>query len=248
MGVVLVKRGWQRRWRLVGLLILSLIVVPMSYKQLTLVQVTTLQTKPVPVLVIQDRGKVILINSGDPQTVKYSVIPFLAQQGINQIDYGVTFSFSPKPILEEGWSKLQENVSIKILKGNQESLSLGEPLSLGTTKVELISIVPPILQLTIAGQNWLWAAGKLNSQQLKVKPQVLLWNGKPLEQEWLDKIQLKGAIALSRNLDPNTEQQLQQRKVALYWTKRDGAIQWTPQQGFQKILPERNDLAIGFDL
>jgi len=43
--------------------------------------------------VIQDQGKVLLVNSGTANTARFAVLPFLQQQGINQM-VGDRYKFS----------------------------------------------------------------------------------------------------------------------------------------------------------
>jgi competence protein ComEC len=48
------------------------------------------------------------------------------------------------------------------------------------------------------------------------------------------------AIASSQTVDLTVAKLLQKAKIPLYWTGRDGAIQWTPHDGFETTLEETN--------
>jgi competence protein ComEC len=63
----------------------GVIVIPVWQAKASLFQVTLLPTAGEPVLVIQDQGKVTLVNSGDDETIRFTVLPFLQQQGINEL-------------------------------------------------------------------------------------------------------------------------------------------------------------------
>ncbi|NJP21018.1 MAG: DUF4131 domain-containing protein [Hydrococcus sp. CRU_1_1] len=231
MALVWLHPWWQRRWWLVGLVIVSLIVIPIRYSQLNLLQVTIFATKQAPVLVIQDRGKVALINSGDRNTAKYTIVPFLNRQGINRLDYTVTFSSSSNQA--DGWSEIEKSLTIK----HQLSPS-DKTISFDSTKIQLLDTSPSILQLQIQGQTW-FLLGKSNPEAINTNiltGTVLLWSGKSLNEKLLEKIQPQVAIAISPTVNQKTQQQLQQRQIKLYWTGRDGAIQWNRDRGFQTTL------------
>ncbi len=231
MILIWLQQWWQRHWWLGGLLIISLILFPITYQQFNLVQVTILADDKEPILVIQDRGKASLINSGSGEIVKYTILPFLAQQAINRLSCAVTFAI---PVTQDiGLSQLQAHLPI------QQILSFGNQSSGNCHNINLIRVNPPLLQLTLDKQTWVLIDGKISPEvlprnALNLKPKVLIWTGKFLSQDWLNRMEPEIAIAVSSNVDAETQKQLQQRQIPLYWTGRDGAIQWTPEQGFQK--------------
>jgi competence protein ComEC len=226
MCLVLCIRWMQRRWWLAGLLIATLIAVPSAYNRLNLAQITVFATQQEPVLVIQDRGKVILINSGDPSTTKYTIIPFLNQQGINQIDLAVAFA-SPATQFENS-SDLKNNLTIKSIFADNSNISLN------STQIQSMGSA---LQINTQQQTWLLIAeNHIDKVKLPQTVTVLLWSGKTLKKEWLDLVQPQVVIAVSLFVDTNTRQQLQQRGIQLYWTGRDGAIQWRHKDGFQTTI------------
>ncbi|OKH24547.1 competence protein [Hydrococcus rivularis NIES-593] len=242
MVLVWLNRWWQSRWWLVSLLIIILIVVPIRYNRLNLLQVSVFATKQEPVLIVQEREKVILINSGDLNTAKYTIIPFLNRQGINQIDCAVDFTSGVNRI--DGWSEIEENLSIKrffsdrpISRTEYQSLSVGNKISIGSIEIQSINNA---LQLQIQKQIWLLVTeSRVDATNLAMLPKtvsVLLWSGKSLGKKWLDLVKPEIAIAVSPTLSQQTRQQLQQRGIQLYWTGRDGAIQWRREGGFQKTI------------
>ncbi|MFM7437181.1 MAG: ComEC/Rec2 family competence protein, partial [Snowella sp.] len=237
---------WRKRWQLIGLLAIAIVILPIIYSRLNLTQVTVLDGESVPTVVIEDRGTVTLVNSGDTATARYTILPFLAQRGINYIDAAIAFQASDK--LMTGWREIEDNLSVKKFFSNFSTeseqfqrLSDGEELRIGKTSIKLISAKPPVLQLQIQQKQWLLLTrGRLSETipQLPtiLTPQVLLWSGKQLDREWLKAITPEVAIAVSRYVDAPTRQELETAGIKLYWTGRDGAIQWTPPSKFEKTL------------
>jgi competence protein ComEC len=120
-------------------------------------------------------------------------------------------------------------------------------MSVGSIPVALINAEPPVLQLQIRNQTWL-LLGDMNldvQQQLlsnhNLQPvQVLWWSGESLSPDLLNVLQPKVAIASAHAVNLDAVQLLQKAKIPLYWTGRDGAIQWTPQEGFETTLEATN--------
>ncbi|MGI0491472.1 ComEC/Rec2 family competence protein [Alkalinema pantanalense CENA528] len=100
------RHGWA--FFLAGL---AMIFLPAWQYQAQLTQVTALATSPQAVLVVQDRGKVLLVNSGDAATAEMTVVPYLQSQGINQIDWAIALQ-KPDP---NGWAALRKNIAVRNL-------------------------------------------------------------------------------------------------------------------------------------
>jgi competence protein ComEC len=219
--------------------------------------------------VIQDQGQVALVNSGEADTASFTVLPFLQKQGINQIDWAV--ALDSQPHLRSGWLEMLESLPVKTFydnadskpssadvqaiasavqsqKGNYQPISTGGAISAGSIPIKLIRSEPPMLQLQIHNQTWLLlGAIKPDVQKQLVKTgnlpqvQVLWWTGETLSPQLLGALQPKVAIASSETVDPDAAQLLRNAKIPLYWTGRDGAIQWTPDDGFKTTLDAINN-------
>ncbi len=175
-------------------------------------------------VVIQDRGEVILINSGDPKTVEYTVIPFLRQQGINQIDKAI--ALSPKT---RGWEILKKQSQIKSNVDFEKTPNL--TLNSGT-----MALTPQGLAFDVANYHWLWLSTPLKFPDVEILPvNVLTWQGKSLNPQWLSVSKPQWAIAQSALVESQTRRLLRQDGVKLFWTGRDGAIQWSPSSGFSSF-------------
>ena len=250
MGLVWFSKFWQKRSHLVILFALTLIIVPISYKKSQLVQITVLAAKQEEIVIVQNKGKVILINSGDNNTVRYVILPFLLEQGIDRIDCAV--ALESELDLNNGWSEIEKNIAIdsffinpfqpENFQNNTNlvpiKLSPEKTISLDSTKIKLISKNPPLLELEILDRQWLILKGnqEIAQEKLTETPQVFLWSSRNISRELLDKIKPKIAIAASSWVTKKTQKQIEKKQIQLYWTGRDGAIQWTPDKGFQTTL------------
>lgn len=247
-----------QRWILALLAAISFIVVPLWHAQSTIFQVTLLATRGEKIIIIQDKGEVTLINSGDDDTVRFTVLPFLTQQGINKIDWALATENPQNP--RSGWGQILQALPIKTFygraafdsalaiavrnhKGYYLPLPIAQQITVGSTSVKIISSEPLIVELLLGGKKWLLLE-KLNpNQQQKLlesgvlqPAQVLWWEGDYLSREILETIKPKVALTSSRSINPNMSKYLLQNQIQLLWTERDGAIRWTPDIGFEKML------------
>lgn len=250
---------WQRRWWLAGVIGFILVLLPVWRTQVTMFRVTVLATEAEPVLVVQEHGQITLINSGDADTARFTVLPFLQQQGINQINWAIATNALSS---SDGWLEILKRMPVKnfynhvassdptsnsrILRavqahwGEHHFLSAGQTVSAGSTTVQLINTPAPMLQLKIQDQTWLLLELKPNEQnKLDItqlpRVQVLCWSG-AVTPDLLKAIKPIVAIASSATLDSNTVSMLRQSKTQVFLTGRDGAIQWTPEEKFAATI------------
>jgi competence protein ComEC len=244
---------------------IGIIVLPAWHSQASLFQVTLLATPREPVLVIQERGKVALINSGDENTVRFIVLPFLQQQGVNSVNSAI--ATHPHLGLNAGWGKLLERLPIKAFYDNNVStqidsgshqelmtavqsrqgvyfpLETNSTINLGSVRLQFVNAEIPVVELMVGEETWLMLGEIAPEAQKKLvatgtlKPaQVLWWSGKMLTPELLTAVGPKVAIASADEIDPETAAQLQKTKTQIFWTGRDGALLWTPPGGFKTTL------------
>jgi competence protein ComEC len=227
-------------------------------------RVTVLAATAEPVLVIQDHGQVTLVNSGDANTARFTVLPFLQHQGINQVDWAIATNLQSTN--STGWLEIMQRLPVKTFyqhsntpqnatrnpviqnalqkyRGSYQPLNSGQMVPVGSTYVQLIDAEAPILQLQIHAQAWLLLGNlkphelqKLALTQRLPRAQVLWWSGESLATDLLNRLEPEVAIASSVTLNPNTASALRQAKTKLFWTGRDGAIQWTPSGKFQTTI------------
>lgn len=251
---------WQQRWWFAGSIAIGLILIPV-WHQSTVFRVTVLAAGAEPVLVIQDQGKVLLVNSGDANTTHFTVLPFLQQQGINQVDWAIATNARSRT--SSGWLEILKRLPVKVFydhgatesettnhsaivnairshSGSYQPLNISQKIIVGSTAVQLIDTEPPILQLQVQKQTWLML-GNLNIDEQKKlalsgrlpQTQVVWWSGKFLASNLLKVLEPEVAIASSTIIAPDTVSYLRRSKIQLFWTARDGAIQWTPGNKFE---------------
>lgn len=239
-------------------------LIPVWQTQTTVFRVTVLAAEAQPVLVIQDHGKVLLVNSGSANTARYTVLPFLQQQGINQIDWAI--ATNSQSSTSSGWLQILERLPVKTFynhaaskenttsnptiisavqarRGKYEHLRAGQKVAAGSTAVQLITTQPPILQLQIQGQTWLLLGNLQPNEQKKLaltgrlpRPQVLWWSGESLATDLLKALRPEVAIASSATLDTDTLSELRKGKTQVFWTGKDGAILWTSSGKFEATI------------
>lgn len=259
IGLVWLHPWWQRRWGLAVTLAVLLVAVPIAQAHLNLFRITVMATPTTPVIVIQNRAQVTLVNSGDEKTAGLTVLPFLQQQGVNRIDWAIATQNAPD--LESGWLKLLQFLPTKTFYNatandwraesilaleRDQPLPMGQVTQLGSLLVNGISSAPSILQFQFGKQSWLLLGNlKFNQQRQlarlirsgSIPPvQVMLWPGNRLAPELLEVLAGRVAIATSSFLKPETAAQLKDHQIQCYWTERDGAVQWTRGEGFATVL------------
>ncbi|PSB27009.1 competence protein [Stenomitos frigidus ULC18] len=247
---------WRKQWWLAVLLAIGLVALPAWQAKAALFRVTLLATAQ-PILVVQEAGRTTLINSGDASTAGFAVLPFLQKAGVNEISWAI--AVDPPSKRPSGWGKVAERLPIKRLSSVNEDavrgtsltvkptpLTIGQTAQLGSTQLKLLSTTPLIAALQLHSQTWTWL-GTLSAQQVPLlKPsllsetQVLLWSGQRLEPDVIQALRPQVAIAAS-HLHPQTEAQLKQLGTQLYVIDRDGALQWTPTDGFKTNLESKEN-------
>ncbi|MBE9101291.1 ComEC/Rec2 family competence protein [filamentous cyanobacterium LEGE 07170] len=245
----------RRSWWLVGVLCIALVAIPAAMATNQRFQVTVLATRDRPLLVLQKQGEVGIIGTPNPQDARFTVVPFLQKQGINAVDWAI--SFSP-PADNAGWQTLTHalplhNFYIPASATNVQPhfsiadrfhpLPLGEAIPVGSTPVRLVSLEPLVLRFQVGDRLWLLidpldtdtlpllqANGRLSAAH------ILCWSGELETAAGLDIVQPEVAIASTHPLSPALEQWFQQHTVTLFSTERDGAVQWTPDADFYPLL------------
>jgi competence protein ComEC len=246
--------SWQKDWKIptgVGLL---LVLIPLIIWKTTELQITALASTDRQILVIQDRGQTILINSGNESIARFTIVPFLQQQAINRVDRAIDFNLDVPAL--SSWQTLSKTMPINqfySIGGDRNNIGTikFEPLLVGKTqkfdRVEITTIKtnPVIFQIEIpeVRQKWLvigndtgdLTQSTIDLEQLTPTP-TLYWSGGRLTERSISQINPQVAIAATANPDPQTVKLLEKNRVRVYYTGRDGAIQWTPTGEFKPYL------------
>ncbi|MGJ5673096.1 MAG: ComEC/Rec2 family competence protein [Nostochopsis sp.] len=255
---------WQKRWWFAFFMAFGLVLIPVWYSANALFKITVLAADDQPVIVVQNQGKVTLINSGDEGTGRFTILPFLQQQGVNKIDWAIASNFQHNGN-RNSWLEVMQNLPIKFFydysstsenllisqiiqqelqkqKGVYQALPVGQTVTNDVIVTQLINQESPILQMQIQGQSWL-LVGDLKSTEIRQllqtggipRPQVLWCYGESLK-ELVTILQPQIAIATSANIDQKAVSEISQGQTTLYFTGKDGAIQWTPQREFERFI------------
>ncbi|HIK04238.1 MAG TPA: ComEC/Rec2 family competence protein [Trichormus sp. M33_DOE_039] len=255
-------RWWQRRWWFAVFIAVGLVMFPAWHSANTLMRITLLEAKAEPVLVIQDKGTITVINSGDEGTGRFTILPFLKQQGVNRIDAAIATDFQNNE--SDAWLEVLQQIPIKNFytyiinkdntitnqvvqqevqkyQGIYQILPIGQTINTGSTIAQLIN-EQPILQLQILGQSWL-LVGDVKSQEVQrimkaggwPNPQVLWCKAESLK-DLVTVLKPQVAIASTGNVDSNILAELNKTSTKIFLTAQDGAIQWTPQGEFESFI------------
>ncbi|MGK7942117.1 MAG: ComEC/Rec2 family competence protein [Crocosphaera sp.] len=245
------NKKWQTHWKLGGLLILALIVIPIIYNNLTLFKITILQTKNEPIMIIQDRGNVEIINVGETSDIQYILLPFLSQQGINQVDTIIV----PNREAIKPWfnvkTKIKSKTILSIFDSQDSKLSKNrEKIILNSIIIKLINRYPLVLQCKIKEQFLLWVSSQTQndhpvSLKIDIPLNILIWSGKKLSIEWLqwlETVNPKTVILSAKFIPKFIQEELNNKNIQWYWIQEDGAMEWTSKKGIKTLLknPQQN--------
>jgi len=228
---------------------IALIIIPIADEPLTLRQVTVFATQQ-PIIFVQNYGKTTLINCGDEDTIRYTILPFLQQEGIQKVDSAIALTrgndwfnlaekisldrFFYSPILEE---ELSNNQTLPVI--SKQKISLNSPL-IQHRGFSLNQINPAFLKITLGKKQF----GMLG-YATQIVPNlvsdlrgidVLLWEGEELASDWLEQLKPKSAIAVTNKKYQELTQQVNAQNIKFYHTGEHGAIQWTPRNGLRTML------------
>jgi competence protein ComEC len=258
IGLVWWIPKWQRFWRLIAILSILIVTIPLLFIKANELQITALAAGEKQVLAIQDRGQTMLINSGDAQSVKFGIIPFFQQQAVNRIDLGMDIDSTNAHAI--GWQALSQNIAISRL----DRLGEAKPIeSIASNKLELdraskfervkitpISIEPPLIKLDIESEGYtsliigdikLDVLQSLIDRDLLPPVHTLYWMGGKLTEKAILRLAPQVAIAAAFSPDPETIRLLDRHNIRVYYSGRDGAIQWTPTGEFKPYLEGERD-------
>lgn len=214
MFLLWLKPTWQKYKGWVMLCLVSALVIPLIYQSLTLVQVTILESKKHPILVIQNRQQTIVINDQKPDTQKYLLTPFLAKAGINQI-----------------------TCDIDITKTNLSACQNTRWLSQDPPLLE-VTVARSVWWILGAADQPLPPA--LTAQ---IPPQTFVWAGYLSDLSWLERLKPPTAIAVTPYVSQRLRERLKKQGIQVLFTGEKGFIQWQPQ-GFLPLSAPQDNLTV----
>jgi competence protein ComEC len=170
---------WQKRWPLVVAVSVLLIAIPLAVVKGQEFKITALAAREERILVIQKNYQTALIDTGDSNTARFTVLPFLTNEAVNGLEQAITLQISKSnasisggtevvsgaiDATTKGWQTLNNNLAInKLYHPPQQPLKipglnispLGKAQDLLGGKSNLLFADPPLLDLEIGGQHWL---------------------------------------------------------------------------------------------
>jgi competence protein ComEC len=255
---------WQKRlWLAIGISI-GLILIPVSQSTNMLFRITVLSANREPVIVIQDKGKVTLLNSGDKGNGRFTIVPFLLQQGLSKIDSAISADFQKNG--NDAWIEILQKIQIKNFfdyartpekvllsqaiekviqkdKGIYQTLTVGQAVNTGSALLQLINSEIPILQMQTAGKNWLFMGSTRTNEVLQLirqgtlpRPHVLWYAGTQSLKDLIITAQPEVLILPSSQIDKEALSALNRTNTKLFFPGRDGSIQWTPGGKFESFI------------
>jgi competence protein ComEC len=259
--LVWLNEWWQKRWWLSLFFCIAMIIFSTGYINRDLFKITILAANRNPVVIIQDKEEVILVNGKeDINTVRYTILPFLISQGINKIDYVITLEKDFE--VNRSWSYLKKNILVEnFIAKNDEKVDLeNQIIKTNSATINFFNHDFSFLYILTDKYNWLIANSLnqnnlsnfkeyLEQKQFRTVPLVLTWSGNELNSQWLNLLTPEVAIASyltqhnklqvmqlnsSPKIEPDQVVSISSNTVLTYVVEEDGAITWTPKMGFQK--------------
>lgn len=265
---------WQKRWWLSLLLTVALVLVPAWQTANNLLRITVLAAGAEPVIVVQNRGTITLINSGNEGTGRFTILPFLQQQGVNTIDSAIASKFSPNQ--NDAWLEILQSLPIKSFyeyspqtaenpqetrainqalqthQGSYQAIILGQTIETDAVKAQFVNAQLPILKLQIFDQNWL-LVGNVQSQEISelvrntdLSNIQVLWCRPESLQQLVSTLKPKVAIVAPGKVDNNILSAINQEQTKLFLISGDGAVQWTHEGDFTAFIQTTENKASTF--
>lgn len=211
----------QKKWQIIIISGLILFILPLIYQKLNLVQITVMASRKQPVIIVQNQTNHAVINLNDKNNVRFNIVAFLRNQGINSLDLVlIPYDASNKNAL----NLLREYINVK-------NISWLEKNTVKT--IQMIAKTPNYFQFKFADKIWLLV---INNQDIDlsniVDTDILIWDGKTLNIQQLKQIKMKKAIANRDKINQEILAYLESNNIEIFPLEK-GAIQWQPNTGFK---------------
>ncbi len=237
----------QRYWKILTLGAIALLIIPITYQQLTRRQITVFATPSPKTILIQNRGDITLINCGDQDTIRYTISPFLEAEGIQTINHAIALHPNNQwQVLKDNfdvktlWIKPQFQDRIKNLSNvNVQAISTENNL-INQRGLQINRTEENLMTITLGNQKWLilnypkQILPRLNPELANTD--IMVWEGTKINPTWLEQLTPESAIAITNQSTKELKRTMNQRNINFYSTAKNGAIQWTPQQGLNAIF------------
>ncbi len=156
----------------------------------------------------------------------------------------ISLGVTPKP-----YQNLQQ--ALATAKTPLASIKAGETITINNqVEVQLVNQSPDIIKIKTGELSWLLLANiDQKAQQViisqkdllsKLSANILWWTGSQIDRKILDAIAPKIAIASASSIGEEMVNQLYESKVRVFWTGRDGSIQWNPEKDFHTLRDQQD--------
>ncbi|MFN9649681.1 MAG: ComEC/Rec2 family competence protein, partial [Pseudanabaena sp.] len=156
----------------------------------------------------------------------------------------ISLGVTPKP-----YQNLQQ--ALASAKTPLASIKTGETLTINNqVEVQLVNQSPDIIKIKTGGLSCLLLANiDQKAQQViisqknllpKLAANILWWTGGQIDRKILDAITPQIAIASATSVGEEMVNQLYEAKVRVFWTGRDGSIQWNPDKDFHTLRDQQD--------
>ncbi|QDZ40220.1 DUF4131 domain-containing protein [Euhalothece natronophila Z-M001] len=236
----------QQYWKYATFGAIALLIVPITYQQLTQRQITVFATPPPATILIQNRGNITLINCGNDNTISYVLSPFLEAEGIQRINHAIALhsnnqwrNLHDQFNVQHLWFKPQlENTVENLSNVNTQAISTGNTI-INETGLQIKRTEENLITITMGNQQWLILSHptqNLPSLNPETNADILLWEGTEINQNWLNQLTPESAITITNQSTEELERNMNQTNINFYSTSKNGAIQWTPKQGLNSLF------------
>ena len=212
--IICLSKKVRKYWLILTIATVVSIVVPLIEHKLNLVQVTLLNTRSQPIIVIQNHHNNTIINLIDKESARFNLIPFLRSQGINQSSLLFDTSNAKSQIAINLLSKY-----IKII--SQDNFTRNNDFSINQAKN---------IQFNLQNTNWLIMNSNDDLTQYN-NVDILVYNDRHIDEQKIRTINPKTVIINANIKDKKLVENLSTSNRQIFSSSQNG-IQWQPEKGF----------------
>jgi competence protein ComEC len=147
------------------------------------------------------------------------------------------------------WAQTVLQQALATHAGRYEPVQVKQAIALPNAKLQLLDPEAQLWEYQDSRTSWLWALpitvnNQLNANSINSFQGFLWWDGSELPSQFVETLNLQGAIASAREIDRITLDILRGKDIQTYWTGRDQALQWQAPNQIQALI----DLSEGSSL
>lgn len=211
----------QQKWLFITIFSLTLFIIPLIYQKLNLVQITVMASRNQPVIIIQNKTNHAVINLNDKNNVRFNIVAFLRNQGINTLDLVlIPYDAENKIAL----NLLREYITV-------QNVSLQEKDAIKS--IIMIAKTPNYFNFKFADKTWLLIIDNKDIDLSNIiDADIVIWDGNSLNIQQIKQIKMKKAIANKDKINQEILNYLESNNIEIFPLEK-GAIQWQPTTSFK---------------